>query len=164
VAKWLIWMDYIRYNSLNASQRPTIKFRVHAGTLIYLAPPSINLSRPIVFAEIAPKLKNEENDLSDWCYRKPRHAITQYRMLQTHSNSNESGGSVAKLLLQYGERYEVRCLTRDLASRNAKALVEKGAMLVQGDLTDPSTLSAAVKGCWGVFAVTNFYDAVCNCS
>lgn len=67
---------------------------------------------------------------------------------------------MVKLLLQYPEQYTVRCLTRDPASRSAKALADKGAMLVQGDLTNMSTLPAAVKGCWGVFAVTNFYDTV----
>jgi uncharacterized protein YbjT (DUF2867 family) len=32
--------------------------------------------------------------------------------------------------------------------------------LVQGDLTDRNSLAAAIDGCWGVFAVTNFYDSV----
>jgi uncharacterized protein YbjT (DUF2867 family) len=54
----------------------------------------------------------------------------------------------------------VRCLTRDPTSGSAKALAAKGATLVQGDMTDPSTLRAAAQGCWGVFAVTNFYDPV----
>lgn len=110
-----------------------------------------------------PGLENEENNFSDWRYRKPRQVIIQHGTLQNHSNTMGSGGSVAKLLLQHREKYEVRCLTRNTTAENAKALAEKGAVLVQGDLTDPSTLSAAVRGCWGVFAVTNFYDAVSHC-
>ena len=74
-----------------------------------------------------------------------------------------SGGSVAKLLLQYPEQYTVRCLTRDPESKQALALAASGAELVKGNLTEPSTLPPAVEGCWGVFAVTNFYDAV-RCS
>ncbi|KIY02059.1 uncharacterized protein Z520_02197 [Fonsecaea multimorphosa CBS 102226] len=68
-------------------------------------------------------------------------------------------GSVAKLLLQYPEQYTVRCLTRNTESKAARELGDSGAELVRGNLTDLSTLPAAVIGCWGVFAVTNFYDA-----
>ncbi|KIX09316.1 uncharacterized protein Z518_00395 [Rhinocladiella mackenziei CBS 650.93] len=34
-----------------------------------------------------------------------------------------------------------------------------GAEVVRGDLTDVSTLAPAIGGCWGVFAVTDFYDS-----
>ena len=72
---------------------------------------------------------------------------------------------MAKLLLQHSDRYRVRCLTRKSQSSAAKALADHGAELVQGDLADRDSLTAAVDGCWGVFAVTNFYDSVapsCN--
>ncbi|KAF4979784.1 hypothetical protein FZEAL_4088 [Fusarium zealandicum] len=68
------------------------------------------------------------------------------------------GGSVAKLLIQYPEQYQVRCLTRNPHSDKAKALGAQGAELVKADLTVPSTLPQAFKGVWGVFAVTDFYD------
>lgn len=68
------------------------------------------------------------------------------------------GGSVAKLLLQYPNEYIVRAITRDPNSDAAKALHAKGAQVVQADLTVPASLAPAVKGCWGVFGVTNFYD------
>ncbi|KAK5217546.1 hypothetical protein LTR47_006123 [Exophiala xenobiotica] len=70
-----------------------------------------------------------------------------------------SGGSVAKLLLQYPDQYAVRALTRNPSSAAARKLSEAGAEVVQGDLTDPSTLPAAFDGCWGAFVVTNFYDS-----
>ncbi|OAL30871.1 hypothetical protein AYO20_08564 [Fonsecaea nubica] len=73
-------------------------------------------------------------------------------------NQGKICGSVAKLLLQYPEQYTVRCLTRNTESKASRALADAGAELVQGNLTDPSSLPAVVKGCWGVFAVTNFYD------
>ncbi|KAJ4215731.1 hypothetical protein NW759_009591 [Fusarium solani] len=68
------------------------------------------------------------------------------------------GGSVAKLLLQYPQQYQVRCLTRNPGSDKAKALAAQGAEVVKADLTIPSTLPEAFKDIWGVFAVTDFYD------
>ena len=67
---------------------------------------------------------------------------------------------MAKLLLQYPDLYRVRCLTRNTESLAAKALANQGAELIQGDLADRGSLTAAIDGCWGVFAVTNFYDSV----
>lgn len=37
-----------------------------------------------------------------------------------------------------------------------------GAEVVQGNLTVPSSLPEVVRGAWGVFAVTDFYDKVCT--
>ena len=74
--------------------------------------------------------------------------------------TGNQGGSVAKFLLQYPKEYTVRALTRDPESENARALSKLGAEVIQADLTKPETLPAAVKDCWGVFGVTNFYDAV----
>jgi Trk K+ transport system NAD-binding subunit len=54
----------------------------------------------------------------------------------------------------------VRALTRNPESAAAETLAEDGAEVIQGDLTDPSTLDAAFKDCWGAFVVTNFYDSV----
>lgn len=71
-----------------------------------------------------------------------------------------AGGSVAKLLLQYPKQYAVRCLTRNPDSEKAKVLASLGAEVVKGDLTVPSTLPEVIKGAWGVFAVTDFYDTV----
>ncbi|KAJ9497590.1 hypothetical protein H2202_007014 [Exophiala xenobiotica] len=80
------------------------------------------------------------------------------RILVTGATGNQ-GGSVAKLLLQYPDQYAVRALTRNPSSAAARKLSEAGAEVVQGDLTDPSTLPAAFDGCWGAFVVTNFYDS-----
>jgi uncharacterized protein YbjT (DUF2867 family) len=72
----------------------------------------------------------------------------------------DPGGSVARFLLQYPNEYKVRALTRSPDSDGARKLAELGADVVQGDLTDASTLEVAFEGCWGAFVVTNFYDAV----
>jgi uncharacterized protein YbjT (DUF2867 family) len=75
--------------------------------------------------------------------------------------TNENlGGSIAKYLLQFPNEYSVRALTRDPSSTSANALQKLGAHVVRTDLTIPADVDAALKGCWGVFGVTNFYDSV----
>jgi nucleoside-diphosphate-sugar epimerase len=83
------------------------------------------------------------------------------RLIAVTGATGNQGGSVAKLLLKYPTEYRVRAITRDAHSSSSKALEEMGAEVVEADLTKPETLPAAVYGCWGVFGVTNFYDAVC---
>ena len=82
------------------------------------------------------------------------------RLIAVTGATGNQGGSVAKLLLKHPEKYKVRAVTRDVNSKAAKQLAEMGAELFQADLTKPQTLPAMVKGCWGIFGVTNFYDAV----
>ncbi len=67
------------------------------------------------------------------------------------------GGSVARFLLAEGT-FKVRCLTRNPNSDKAVALANAGAEIVQGDLTNPASLTAAVDGCYGVFGVTNYWE------
>lgn len=67
------------------------------------------------------------------------------------------GGSVARHLLSQGE-VVVRCLTRHPDAEKAKALQKAGAEVVEGDLDDRRSLRDAMKGCYGVFGVTNFWE------
>jgi len=67
------------------------------------------------------------------------------------------GGSVARALLNT-KRYTVRCLTRDATSVKAIELQKAGADLVEGDLDDKDSLLAAMKDCYGVFGLTNFWE------
>ncbi|EJF66364.1 NAD(P)-binding protein [Dichomitus squalens LYAD-421 SS1] len=73
--------------------------------------------------------------------------------------TGNQGGSVARLLLQHPDAYRVRALTRDPQSTASKELARLGAEVVKTDLTVPSDVQAALRGCWGVFGVTNFYDS-----
>jgi uncharacterized protein YbjT (DUF2867 family) len=84
------------------------------------------------------------------------------RLIAVTGATGNQGGSVAKLLLQHPQKYKVRAITRDAFSSSSRYLADLGAEIVQADLTKPETLPAAVDGCWGVFGVTNFYDAVCS--
>ena len=67
------------------------------------------------------------------------------------------GGGVARHLLATG-RYKVRCLTRKPDSERAAALQQAGAEILRGDLEDVEGLKTAMKGCYGVFGVTNYWE------
>jgi uncharacterized protein YbjT (DUF2867 family) len=66
------------------------------------------------------------------------------------------GGSVARRLLARGQA--VRALTRRASSPAARELAALGAELVEADLGDPSSLTAAMRGCSAVFGVTNYWE------
>ncbi|HEY1204643.1 MAG: NmrA/HSCARG family protein [Bryobacteraceae bacterium] len=72
--------------------------------------------------------------------------------------TGSQGGGVATHLLSSG-RYAVRCLTRKPQSDRAAALRRAGAEVVQGDFEDVPSLKAAMQGCYGVFGVTNYWEA-----
>ncbi len=67
------------------------------------------------------------------------------------------GGSVAEALLNQNH-FTVRCLTRNAVSQKARALQDKGAEIAEGNLDDTNSLIAAMKDCYGVFGVTNFWE------
>ncbi|MGC4100745.1 NmrA/HSCARG family protein [Ferruginibacter sp.] len=67
------------------------------------------------------------------------------------------GGSVAKELLTQ-KKFAVRILTRNPTSDNALALIQQGAAVVKGNLDDKESLKEAMKDCYGVFGVTNFWE------
>lgn len=67
------------------------------------------------------------------------------------------GGSVARHLLADG-RFAVRALTRNPESETARALADAGAEVVRGDLDDAQSIRHALRGCWGAFGVTNFWE------
>ena len=68
------------------------------------------------------------------------------------------GGGVARHLLERGA-IKIRCMTRRPDSEPAKLLQQRGADVVQADLDDPASIRRAVRGCQGVFGVTNFWEA-----
>jgi len=65
------------------------------------------------------------------------------------------GGSVCKFLLKDG-KYKVRALTRN--PDKAKDLAAQGVEVVKADLNDVQSLKEALKGCYGVFSVQNFWE------
>jgi uncharacterized protein YbjT (DUF2867 family) len=71
--------------------------------------------------------------------------------------TGQQGGAIARELL--GKSYKVRAMTRNPDSDKAKALKKAGAEVVKGDLDDAASIKAALKGCWGAFAVQNTWEA-----
>lgn len=71
--------------------------------------------------------------------------------------TGQQGGAIARELLKKG--YRVRAMTRNPDSDKAKALKQAGAEVVKGDLDDEASVGAALKGCWGAFAVQNTWEA-----
>jgi uncharacterized protein YbjT (DUF2867 family) len=71
--------------------------------------------------------------------------------------TGKQGGAVAHLLLEHGR--SVRALTRHPDSPAARALAERGAEIVKGDLTDRVAMDAAIKGTDAVFLVTTPYGS-----
>jgi uncharacterized protein YbjT (DUF2867 family) len=67
------------------------------------------------------------------------------------------GGSVASALLN-DDHFAVRILTRNASSPKALELIASGAEAVQGDLDDTASLLHAMRGCYGVFGVTNYWE------
>lgn len=61
------------------------------------------------------------------------------------------GGATARSLLTHGHR--IRILTRNLDGAAARALVTMGAEAVKGDMNDPASLEAALRGVRGVFSM-----------
>jgi uncharacterized protein YbjT (DUF2867 family) len=68
--------------------------------------------------------------------------------------TGRQGGATARELLRRGR--SVHALVRDPQAPRAQALAAAGAVLVRGDLDDPESLRAAVKGVHGVFSVQTF--------
>jgi uncharacterized protein YbjT (DUF2867 family) len=70
--------------------------------------------------------------------------------------TGQQGGAVARRLVADGWR--VRGLTRDPEAARARAARELGVELVAGDMTDASSLSGALSGVYGVFAMATPFE------
>lgn len=90
------------------------------------------------------------------CCHMPDRTLTPQTILVLGATGAQ-GGSVARNLLARGG-FAVRAFTRNVDSPAAQALRELGAETVQGDLDDPTSITAALEGCYGVFGVTNFWE------
>jgi len=71
--------------------------------------------------------------------------------------TGKQGGAVARELLARG--HAVRAMTRKPDSEAAKAVAKLGAKVVPGNFDDPSSLTRALNGAWGVFGMQNTWEA-----
>lgn len=70
----------------------------------------------------------------------------------------QGGGLVRAIQADKAGGFRARAITRDPSAKNARALAELGAEVVQGDLSDPASIARAFKGAYGAFCVTFFWD------
>ncbi|OQD98274.1 hypothetical protein PENVUL_c072G01493 [Penicillium vulpinum] len=85
----------------------------------------------------------------------------QNRVIAVIGGTGNQGGSVARSLLD-NKTLDVRCITRDASSPQAKALTSLGAQVVQADATQRLELEKAFLGCCGLFVNYSVYGADIN--
>lgn len=75
--------------------------------------------------------------------------------------TGNQGGSVINSILadsKASSRFHLKGVTRDPTKESSKALASKGVEVVKADLNDRWSLHNVIKGAYGVFAVTNFWE------
>jgi len=77
------------------------------------------------------------------------------RVVLVTGATGRQGGAVIRHMLLKG--WKLRALTRNTKNHAAQELARSGVELVQGDLEDPSSLSRAVQGAYGVYSVQDFW-------
>ena len=78
------------------------------------------------------------------------------RLVLVTGATGKQGGAAARHLLERG--FRVRAVTRDPTKPAARALAERGAEVVAGDLDDPGSIEPAIRDADGVFSVQNFWE------
>lgn len=73
------------------------------------------------------------------------------RLILVTGATGKQGGAALRHLREKG--FPVRALTRDPDKPAARALVGRGTEVVRGDLNDPASLTRALDGVYGVYAV-----------
>jgi uncharacterized protein YbjT (DUF2867 family) len=69
--------------------------------------------------------------------------------------TGRQGGAVIRHMLPKGWR--LRALTRNPTNQAAQELARQGVEVVQGDLEDPASLTAPLRGVYGVYSVQDFW-------
>lgn len=82
--------------------------------------------------------------------------MTQTTVLVVGATGTQGGAVADELLHRSG--FEVHALTRDPSQDAAADLEEKGATIVEGDLSDPGALEDAIASVDAVFGVTDFWE------
>jgi uncharacterized protein YbjT (DUF2867 family) len=70
----------------------------------------------------------------------------------------QGGGLVRAIVEDPDKRFFARALTRKPDSEQARALADMGAEVVEADLDNLDSLTAAFTGAYGAFCVTNFWE------
>jgi len=70
----------------------------------------------------------------------------------------QGGGLARAILADKSGDFAVRAITRNPQSEKARALAALGAEVAAGDTDKPESLASALKGAYGVYCVTNFWE------
>lgn len=70
----------------------------------------------------------------------------------------QGGGLAHAILNDKNSEFSVRAVTRDKNSDKAKALAKLGAEVVEANVDDAESINAALKGAYGAFFVTFYWD------
>ncbi len=85
--------------------------------------------------------------------------MTGQRVIAVVGATGQQGGGLARAILDDADGgYVCRALTRNPASDAARALVARGADVVQADLDDKDSLAVAFQGAYGAYCMTNFFE------
>ena len=70
----------------------------------------------------------------------------------------QGGGLAHAILNDANSEFSVRAVTRNAGSDKAKQLTDKGAEVVEGDVSDKESIRKAMEGAFGAYCVTFFWD------
>lgn len=76
----------------------------------------------------------------------------------TGATGAQGGGLARAILDDPNGGFALRAVTRDPSKDAAKALADRGAEVVQADLDDEASLTAAFQGAYGAYCLTNFWE------
>jgi uncharacterized protein YbjT (DUF2867 family) len=82
--------------------------------------------------------------------------LTSGRYILVTGATGRQGGAVLQHLLR--NNLPVRALSRTPDSFSSGLLISKDIQVVKGDMGDPASLVKAMKGCYGVFSIQNFFE------
>ena len=80
---------------------------------------------------------------------------TQTKLILVTGATGQQGGAVARALMSKGQK--IRVMTRH--PEKAAGLAKAGAEVVKGDLTNQADVQAALRGTYGVFAMSTPFEA-----
>jgi uncharacterized protein YbjT (DUF2867 family) len=85
--------------------------------------------------------------------------MSDKKIIAVTGATGAQGGGLARAILDDPDGgFALRAVTRDPSKDAAKALADRGAEVVQADLDDEASLTAAFQGAYGAYCLTNFWE------
>lgn len=82
--------------------------------------------------------------------------MSSQKLIVVVGATGNQGGSVVNTFLQEPD-WRIRGITRNPASASASSLASRGVEVVQADLDEPGSLTAAFQDAHAIFAITDFW-------